>query len=376
MHVCFVMPGMYPLLAGIKKPVGGSETLMWNLARALRQRGHRVSVIAGDYGQVDRQVFAGIESFRLRDRPSRIKGWRSVRAAIDMCRLLRRIKPEVAIHMNFGADHGLLAAFSRLTDTPYVYFTASQSDVDGTRYRTYPRYVAWLWRLGMALCRCIVVQTEEHRALLRRHYGRESHVIPNGISTERFLRVREHGGDVLWVGNWRAVKRPDLVGELALRLPAHRFVMCGAIGDRKLHDRVAPGFPQNVIVRGYIDTAGLFEAYQDSSVLINTSDFEGIPVTFDEAWACELPVVSLNVDPDGVIARNGLGNVSKSMDQMVRDLAHLLNEPKMVKAIGSRCREFVERTHNIILTARDVENILSAMVRPLTPFAADGRAVS
>ena len=358
MHLCFVMPGMYPLLAGINRPVGGSETLMWHLARALRRRGHRISVLAGDYGQVDKQVFDGIETFRLHDGPAVIKGWRTARSVIHIWHLLRKVKPDVAIHMNFGFSHGVLALFCHLMGIRYVYFTASQVDVDSTRYRTYPRYVAWLWRLGMELCPTLVVQTEEHRALLSQNFGRESTVIPNGIDVQQFRRVRSHGRDILWVGNWRDVKRPDLVGELACRLPECRFVMCGGIADRKLYERVRPALPDNVLVHGYTDASELFGAYQNASMLINTSDFEGIPMTFVEAWAYELPVVSLHIDPDGVIVQNGLGFVSRSIEQMVVDITWLFAEPGRVREIGQRCRKFVELNYDVKRTAEQVEKLL------------------
>jgi glycosyltransferase involved in cell wall biosynthesis len=211
----------------------------------------------------------------------------------------------------------------------------------------------------MKLAPRVVVQTEEHRALLRKNFGRESVVIPNGIDIELYRRIRNYGHSILWVANWREVKRPELVGDLARLLPECRFVMCGGIGDHKLYERIRSQLPNNVLVRGRICDSELFDAYQDASVLINTSDFEGIPVTFDEAWACELPVVSLNIDPDDIIVRNGLGFVSRSIEQMALDIQQLLTEPNRVKEIGQRSRKFVELNHNIKRTSEQVERLLS-----------------
>ncbi|MCL5958560.1 MAG: glycosyltransferase family 4 protein [Chloroflexi bacterium] len=357
MHICFVMPAMYPALAGLGKPVGGSEMLTWHLAQALLGRGHRISVLTGDYGQAERQVLQGIEVFRLHDGPSPIKGGRMVRSIVHLWRVLRIVRPDVVVHMNFGFYHGVLALLSSIMGLRYVYFTASAADVDGTRCRHYPRYVASCWRLGLRLCSAVVVQTEEHRALLEKNFGKESTVIPNGIDVQQFRRVRQHGGDILWVANWRSVKRPDTVGELARRLPECRFVMCGGISDRELYERVHPTLPANVSVRGYTDFAELVQAYQNASMLINTSDFEGIPLTFDEAWACELPVVSLNVDPDGVIAHYGLGYVSRSVEQMVEDIATLHNDPGRVREIGARCLRFVTEHHNVERTVLRIEEL-------------------
>jgi len=41
--------------------------------------------------------------------------------------------------------------------------------------------------------------------------------------------------------------------------------------------------------------------------VINTSNFEGFPNIFLEAWATGVPVISLNVDPGNVIKKRRLG---------------------------------------------------------------------
>ena len=117
-------------------------------------------------------------------------------------------------------------------------------------------------------------------------------------------------------------------------------------------------FPQNIIIRGHANASELMNAYQDAILLINTSDYEGIPLTFDEAWACELPVVSLNVDPDGVITRHSLGFVSKTIDQMVKDIEYLCDDKHKTAELGLGCRDFVVKNHNIDIMAERINDIL------------------
>jgi glycosyltransferase involved in cell wall biosynthesis len=51
---------------------------------------------------------------------------------------------------------------------------------------------------------------------------------------------------------------------------------------------------------------------------------EGFPTTFLEAWSCGLPVVT-TFDPDGIVARQGLGRVVTTVDELVAQLRALPN---------------------------------------------------
>lgn len=352
------MPEMYPLLDQSKSGhSGGSEAQMFHLASALAKKGHVVSVVVGDYGQPKSHTIAGIEAFRIKNRRG-LKPWRIFRTIINLFLLLIKCKPDVVMHQNYGYFHGVSAIFCRVLGIPYVYFTASQGDVDGTRYRSSSRPVAWLWRLGLKMTSTIIVQGNDHRELLLKHFYRDSIVVPNGIDTKQFSRTREHGNTILWVAHWRQVKRPDIVAELAQRLPNCTFIMCGGFYDKDLYQRIVSTFPQNIIIRGHANASELLNAYQDAILLINTSDYEGIPITFDEAWSCELPVVSLNVDPDGVITRHSLGFVSKTIDQMVKDIKFLCEDKRKTAELGLGCRDFVVKNHNIDIMVERINTIL------------------
>jgi glycosyltransferase involved in cell wall biosynthesis len=84
---------------------------------------------------------------------------------------------------------------------------------------------------------------------------------------------------------------------------------------------------------------------------------EGFPNIYLEAWRNGLPVLTLHYDPDGVIARAGLGCRCGTIERMAAELERLAADPALRERIASSARGYVRREH-------DADRIL-AMYRAL-----------
>lgn len=81
-------------------------------------------------------------------------------------------------------------------------------------------------------------------------------------------------------------------------------------------------------------------------MLVNTSSSEGFPITMLEAWSVGAPVVSLSVDPGGVIEREQLGKVSGAQDNLRRDVAALAQSATLNQQLGGNGLAYVRRQHS------------------------------
>ena len=81
-----------------------------------------------------------------------------------------------------------------------------------------------------------------------------------------------------------------------------------------------------------------------------------LPLSFIQAWMREVPVVSLNVDPDSVFAEHALGGcASGNYERLVQLVRGFIDDEAERAAVGGRCAEYAFRFHsedNVELMAR------------------------
>ena len=93
----------------------------------------------------------------------------------------------------------------------------------------------------------------------------------------------------------------------------------------------------NVTLHGGLSAVPLSHLYRSRRVLGCTSELEGFPATFPEAWSCGVPVIT-TFDPDGVVGRNGLGlsvSTAAEMAEAIRELHANADEYRKISDIVS-----------------------------------------
>jgi hypothetical protein len=355
LHVCMVAPTASSILPGsTAKKAGGAEMQLSHLGQGLVRRGARVSLIVEDVGQRDVEHVDGMELLRC---PFRYYGasWRYfANDTAILFSLIRRLRPDVLLFKTPRTMALSLSAARVGLSTKVVRIMASDSDCD-LQFWPLPNT---LYLLGSQMTHGTVFQSDSQAALARRSLGLRGRVIPNiahGMPTPAdndpscAIDSSRRDIDCLWVGTCTANKAPLDYLEVVRACPDLRFAMIMApSSDDALQREVSSqaAILDNLDYRGFIPYRNIGDFYRRSRLVVHTSHIEGFPNVFLQAWQCGSPVVSIRVDPDGVIARHGLGRVSGSVPGVIADVRALLADESRRAAIGDVCREYLIRTHS------------------------------
>ncbi|SRR6266851_552738 len=351
MKICFVGFENLPVLDPEYRQhhIGGESVQQTLLGRALARRGHDVSMVVADYGQADGAKWEAIRVFKAYRPDAGLPVLRFIHPRwTGMWSALARADADLYYASRAGMHIGLVALFCRRFRRRFVFRTASDPDCDRSRLRVLIRFARdrWLYEQGLRRADAILVQSASQAEALARSYGLASRVA--GMLVEKPLPVAARDIDVLWVGSiWRA-KRPDRVLELAGRLPDLKIHMVGGpvLREEALFRHVGhvAAARTNVSFHGRLSYWDTNDLYGRARVLVNTSDVEGFPNAYLQAWVRGVPVVTL-IDPDRVIEREGLGVAVKSSTQMPDAIRQLLRDPAAWKAASDRCRAFMAREY-------------------------------
>lgn len=353
-HIAFVAGQVWPVLARDARVgvVGGAEVQQTLQMRALQRAGCRVSVLTRDYGQPALVDCEGIAAHRI-PVPGR-RGWPGLRFLYprlsDIVRLLRRIGPDLVFVQTASEEVAAAALYARLWHRPFVFAGASDRDFEPGALPGMPGRHAAAYRLGLRAADAVIVQNQAQQALLRRLLGREGDLIQNGYE-EPGAQPARHEGVVLWAATVKPLKRPDLFIALARRLPRHRFVMVGgpepAPGGAAFFDAVAQQARDvpNLQMTGHIPFHEVGAWFDRAAVVVNTSDYEGLPNTFVQAWVRGAPTLSF-VRPESAPGVSGT-IACADVAQMGGRLRVLLDDPAAWQAASAACRRHFEAHHTM-----------------------------
>ena len=351
--ICIVSHNGYGAISGVTSGhIGGVERQTSLLSRWLAGRGHLVSFLTWNEGGPEEEMLDGVRVIKICGKDAGLPGLRFLHPKwTGLITALRKVNADIYYQNCGGCVTGQVAIWCRLHGKPFVFSLASDADCNPhlPELRTWRERV--LYKHGLHHASHRVAQTATQRIRLAENFGVDSQVIPMPAPRPEPVgnfSPNRTTGRIVWVGRVCRVKRPDLLLDLAAACPHLGFDVAGPVYDDAYSRAVAKraSMLPNVRMLGAVPRGEISGLYRSASLLCCTSDYEGFPNTFLEAWSHGLPIVS-TVDPDNLIESRKLGRIGHNTPELISGIGELLMDTACFAETSARVREYFLNHHSM-----------------------------
>ena len=203
-----------------------------------------------------------------------------------------------------------------------------------------------LFEYGLKKADCVLVQNTFQQEELGRQYNLKGKLIRNVYDGTISDEIKKEKNYVIVVSNIQPKKQYEIMLNVAEKLKEIHFQMIGR-GEGLYFNKIFSKCNKLSNVKLYTDIKRdeLLDKYQNAYLLLHTAKAEGFPNVFLEAWARGIPVVSLKIDPDGVIGKYRLGFVTQNISELITAVTSLINNRKIRQSMGVNCVKYVKDYH-------------------------------
>ena len=286
--------------------------------------------------------------------------------ALVIYRLIKRVSPDIIYKRGVNYIAAIGVYYAKLNQARMVLHISSQRDVDNAKYNS--RLNAILCYLNQNIANYairntnqVICQAQYQNNLLKKNYGRNCDlVLPNMQPFPENTIKKTQPIKIVWISNLKRLKQPELFVDLAEQFQNKqntKFIMIGrpAFGpwQNKLLEKI--NRVPNLEYKGELSLDKVNTILRESHLLVNTSEFEGFPNTYIQAWMRKVPVISLHCNPDDIIKKNGIGFHSKTFQQMVIDVKKLIENKQLREKTGEKSQTFAADT----FTVANIEKLIN-----------------
>ncbi len=281
--------------------------------------------------------------------------------ALKLYSTLKKISPDV-IYQRMGCAYtGIAALYAKRSGCRMLWHIASDQDVTPLQIKLSKdapfRYTERkALEYGIKNTGSIIAQTRQQEQFLKQHYQREVTRIVANFHPVPPQPQKNSQISIVWIANLKPLKQPGLFMKLARKLkelPKVRFIMIGRNSNWRWGNRLQQEISEEISQTGNFEYLGeqpidkVNEILAQADILVNTSQYEGFPNTFIQAWMREVPVVSLNVNPDNILNEYGIGlSCSGSFEKFVQSIRLLVENSSLRKSMGEKARNYALEHHS------------------------------
>jgi glycosyltransferase involved in cell wall biosynthesis len=183
--------------------------------------------------------------------------------------------------------------------------------------------------------------------------GRRTHIVNNGTDTNFFVPKERNNMKepyILYTGRLDSRKGlVDLIESAKCVCQEHsdiKFILTGKGPNKKyLEQRINElGLKKNFYFAGFVARPKLLEYYQNATVYVLPSYYEGLPTTLLEAMSCGIPSIATDVEGSSEVITDGETGLlvpPRNPKRLADAILRLLEEEELRKRIGINARRHV-----------------------------------
>jgi glycosyltransferase involved in cell wall biosynthesis len=178
---------------------------------------------------------------------------------------------------------------------------------------------------------------------------RHLHFLPYPLPLASRAESKTRVPSLVFLGRLDPIKRPWVFVEVARRVPDADFILLGRNHFSGAGSWMPENLPSNVKLMGHVEGEEKRRTIAQAWALVNPSIHEALPVSFVEAFAACIPVISCQ-DPGGLVSRFGtyVGRFDGSGLDAVEPIARAIRNmtPDWSTQLGSSARDWAISTHS------------------------------
>lgn len=363
--ICFVSPLAYPYFnPEVQAVSGGAELQLYTLSTALAAGGgFEVSLVSDDCGQLDGEVREGVNLYGVPTVPGSLFPFSAILKALRLRAVLGRIDFDVCVLRAWNPFNWMTASFCRAGGKKLIYMTGHDDDLlrDGTPSwlaRGPKAFIQWkLFASSLEKVDLVVVQSREQEKTCQEGLGKPCVIRPSAHRGGGEPHEGGPEGDLLWMARCERWKDPEAFIRMAREMPRRKCVMvCPPAADGPFF-RAVREEARGVTNLRFIESLPYrktHEYFRRGALFVNTSRSEGFPNTFVQAARAGTPILSLRIDPDGFLEREGIGRCAGGdFEALLRLAGEMLLDEERWRLMSTRAVKYFKARHDIAKVVED-----------------------
>ncbi|MFC2017363.1 glycosyltransferase [Chloroflexota bacterium] len=367
---------------------GGPLPVCYGLSKELVQRGHEVTVYTTDALnaknriEMSEEIIDKIKVKRFKTLSNTLAYNHNIFFSPGMISMIRnnlKYFDIVHVHEYRTLQNTLIHRYAKKYNIPYLLQAHGSLPRIAVKQKLKKLFdMLWGYKLLRDASKVIAlteIEAEQYKSMGVSEDKIE--IVPNGVDLSEFESLpergefrRKYGLDnnqklVLYLGRIHETKGLDLLVKAFANLPKDfndvKLVIAGPddgyrLTLKKLIKEL--GIEGRVLSTGPLYEEEKIKAYVDADVFV-TPSFYGFPVTFLEACACGLPIITTTQAQgrlDWLDSQAGL-TVSYDKDQLGEAISRILNNDKMRREFGEKGKLLVREQFNWCKIAQKMEQV-------------------